>query len=587
MCGIIGVAGNIPEKKIIEEARDSIRHRGPDDAGIYYAPEEGVSFGHRRLSIIDLTSAGHQPFHSNNDQYIVTFNGEIYNYLELKQELKDVYEFKTNTDTEVLLAAYQHWGEACLNKFNGMFSFAIWDREKKKLFCARDRVGIKPFYYTYNNDTIAFASEIKALIAMGVEKKINEGILFDYLRYGLYDHTDETFFEGVRVLPPGHYLIFSGGKLEIKKYWDLADVKIQKDISEEEVEKTFRELLQNAIELRFRSDVKVGLNLSSGLDSNSLYHYALAVTNEDLHTFSMCLQSEEYNECSLIDETLSEDKKKFWHTCFLSRDSVLAGAEDMNEIQDQPFGGIPTISYKFLIELARDNGVTVLLEGQGVDEILAGYPYYAMEHKKDLLNDTKSGGSVGLGQDGTRLINEEILSEDFVNRNAGRTLSFFKPFTSHLLNAQYRDIRYTKLPRVLRFNDHVTMHLGRELRVPFLDHRLIEFCFSLSEKYKIHNGTHKVLLRNIMDSVIPKKIQKKKKKVFGAIQTEWFKGSMKEKIYALLDSSSFKRRDYWNHDQLKKEVDKFFAGERNNSFFIWQCLNLEMWLQKYIDKAEI
>lgn len=588
MCGIIGaIGGNLPIEKFFQEASDSLNHRGPDDAGLYYSHQEGIALGHRRLSIIDLSVDGHQPFFSDNGNYVIVFNGEIYNYLELRDELKNFYNFKTKTDTEVLLASYLKWGESCLHKFNGMFAFAIWDRVEKKLFCVRDRLGIKPFFYYFSSGMFYFASEIKGILALGIEAEANESKIFDYLYHGLYDHTDQTFFNDIKSLSPGHYMIWKGGKIEIKKYWDLADMlsrESESHLTDAEVAERFEYLLTDSLRLRFRSDVPLGINLSSGLDSNSLYYFAKKITGVDVNVFSMCFQSNEYNECGLIENSLSREQKKKWHSCYLNPGQILARTDEMNMIQDQPYGGIPTIAYDFLIKLAKNNGVTVLMEGQGVDEILAGYPYYLIEYERDLSAKSPNLSTMSYGQDMSRLTSHEILNSGFIDSHKNNGVRFPEPFSSHLLNAQYRDIRYTKLPRVLRFNDHVTMRHGCELRVPFLDYRIVEFCFFLSPEHKIRNNSQKFALRNLMDGVVPGETKERQKKVFGAIQAEWFKEHFRCEISDLLNSSSFKSKGYWNYRLLNEEVRKFFGGEVANSFFIWQCFNLELWFKKYIKK---
>lgn len=589
MCGIIGILGKIPEQKIIEQARDKLQHRGPDDSGIYYNPTEKISLGHRRLSIIDLSNDGHQPFFSHDKRYVMVFNGEIYNYLEIKEELKEIYNFQTKTDTEVLLAAYIQWGEKCLDKFNGIFSFAIWDIELKRLFCARDRLGVKPFFYYLDHERFAFASEIKALLGLGVFAKINESVIFDYLYYGIYDHSEQTFFKDIFSLEPGHYLIWQDNKISIKKYWDLADINNElQNWSEDEIKCQFKELLTDAIRLQFRSDVPVGINLSSGLDSNSLLYYSKQVTGQDVHTFSICSSSKEYDECELIAHVLNDQQKKTWHTANLEPHEVFLLANKINIIEDQPYGGIPTIAYDKLIAISKKDQVTVLLEGQGLDEILAGYKYYELENKKDLLADNSVKNSeftsLSYSQDMTPLTDVNILDKNFVAKYKEKKLNFPEPFNSHLLNAQYRDLRYTKLPRVLRFNDHVSMFYSRELRVPFLDHRLVEFCFQLPAKFKINQGVHKFLMREMMQDYLPEIIKNKPKKAFGAIQTEWLRDYHKKEVMEIINSDSFKNRIYWNHDELIKKINNFYTGEGDNSFFIWQCINLELWFREFMDK---
>ncbi len=593
MCGIIGIVGKIPDKNTCEKARDVLEHRGPDSAGIFYEPKNNIYLGHRRLSIIDLSSAGQQPFFSNDKRYSITFNGEIYNYKEVKKELDGLYEFKTKSDTEVLLASYIIWGEDFLQKLNGMFAFAIWDSQEKSLFIARDRIGIKPFFYHHAEDgTFSFASEIKAILKLGIKAKQNEGIIFDYLYHGFYDHTPETFFQNIYQIPAAHFAIWKDGKLTIKKYWDVSNAENIIEENEEKIKEKFLELLADAIKLRFRSDVPVGLNLSSGLDSNTLLYYSKKITGENVHTFSVCLPSEEYNECLLIENFLSENQFSKWHTSGFDRDTLFQAALAMNQVQDQPYGGIPTITHAAAYQSAKENNITVVLEGQGLDEILAGYKYYQLEHEKDLLEERTSKklnedeeklSSLEYSQDMTKLIHQNIFDQEFIERHKNRVLKFNKPFKSYLKNAQYRDLLYVKLPRVLRFNDHTSMKYSRELRVPYLDHRLVEFCFSLPAKFKLNDSSQKVLARESMENILPDIVNAKQKKSAGAVQTEWLRNNFKKEVFNILESESFKSRGYWNHEELIKQANDFYSGKGNNSFYLWQCINLEMWLRNYID----
>lgn len=576
MCGILGVYGNIPDKNIIENAIQSLAHRGPDDQGIYYDENDRIALAHRRLSIIDLSKAGHQPFYSSDRRYVLVFNGEIYNYLEIKEELKDCYEFRTKTDTEVLLAAYIKWKEKCLDRFNGMFAFAVWDTHQHTLFCARDRLGIKPFYYCLIENSFYFSSEIKGLFKLGITPTINDDMVYDYLCFGYYDHSEDTFYQSIKKLSAGHYMELNHQRVSITQYWDLAEIKC--DFSHEttvDILQRFRELLHDSITLRFRSDVPVGVNLSSGLDSNSLLYYAYKVTGrKDIHLFSMGFTSDEYDECSIISGYLTAQQKKYWHTSYLKPDDVLDYLKKMNRIQDQPFGGVPTLAYGRLNELIKSRNITVILEGQGVDELLAGYRYYKVEYEKDKMDKQSSIhiSSSNRSQDMTKLINQDVIHPSFRrNRSAP---SFATKFSSHLLNAQYRDIVHTKLPRVLRFNDHVSMACSRELRVPFLDHRIVEFCFWLPTKYKINGDRHKCLMRDTMAGILPEMVNAKAKQAFGMIQTEWFRNAFQKEIMSTLQTDFFKDSGYWDYNMLVHGVREFFSGKGDNSFFIWQCLNL-------------
>lgn len=609
MCGIFGVIGERITTEQLEKASEAIAHRGPDDDGFFIDDEKLIYLAHRRLSIIDLSRAGHQPFFDANGRYQLIYNGEIYNYIEVREELKNFYTFRTETDTEVLLASYIHWGKDCVDHLNGMFAFAIWDAKDEELFCVRDRLGEKPFFYTFDNGVLRFASEIKSLLSF-IKPHQNEKIIAQYLMYGFYDHSNETFFDGVYSLGAGQSLLYKDGAISIKTYWDLKDKKGKYTYGTvEDVQRQFKELLADSIKLRFRSDVPVGINLSSGLDSNTLFSYAKEVTgNSGIHLFSMCAEDEAYNECSTISSILSDAEKRNWYTSSFKHEEFKDAISKMNTVQDQPYGGIPTLAYSNLIATAKEEHVTVLLEGQGVDEFLAGYKYYRMEYVKDLLVQKKyikfiqylcrqKGGtffsnlfailkdsalsSHDYSQDRTVLIQKEILSHSTVS--TAELPQFEAPFTSHLQNAQYRDIKYAKLPRVLRFNDHVTMAFGRELRLPFLDYRLAEFMFWLPAGHKISYNSEKVLSRKAFAHILPRSIQRQKKIAFGAQQTSWLRKYGREFVFNLVNSESFASRGYWDVPALKNKLGLFFDGDGDNSFYIWQIINLELWFRHYID----
>lgn len=586
MCAIIGaIGGKLPSEQQFKKARDAMAHRGPDDAGVYYSAEESVALGHRRLSIIDLSKDGHQPFVSPDGRFVLIYNGEIYNYIELRDELGKQYSFRTETDTEVLLASYIVWGEKCLQKFNGMFAFAIWDTREKKLFCARDRLGIKPFFYLLKNNTFYFASEIKGLLSLGIRCDPNEQVIFDYLYHGFYDHSDDTFFADIRKMPAGNFLVWKSGSAHLNSYWDLAEQSPRHEgLNDKKIRERFKEIIADAIKIRFRSDVPIGINLSSGLDSNSLLYYSKKIFDKDIATFSMRCPDGEYDEGALIEQYLTDAQKEKWHAVVVNPRTMLKDALAVNAIQDQPFGGVPTLMYAHLNNLARAHNATVLLEGQGVDEILAGYDYYRPEYDRDVegLPIRRTATPRISSQDLTSLVDVSVLEKRLVKKH--KTARTFKsPFASHLLNAQYRDIVYTKLPRVLRFNDHVSMAYGIELRLPFLDYRFVEFCFFLPPRYKINPSTQKVLMREAMGGYLPQVVRATQKKSFGRVQGEWLREYHRRAIEELLMSRPFRKRGYWNHPALEKKMASFFSGAGDNSFFLWQCINLELWFREFID----
>src|SRR3989344_3092730 len=268
IAGIFDVKGRPVSRAALQRMINVQAHRGPDGEGLYL--DGPIGLGHRRLSIIDLSKSGAQPMHSSNGRYVLTFNGEIYNYKELKKELPK-RNWKSNSDSEVLLAAYGEWGKECVKKFNGIFAFAIWDKKKKELFCARDHVGVKPFYYYFKNGKFIFSSEIKGILAAGVSAAPNERLLYDYLVHGYYQHTSESFFDGIRQLPAGNTLAVSQKDFRIEPFWSLAEVApIAEETSDSEVERKFREIFEDAVRLQLRSDVPVGMQLSGGFDSSAV-----------------------------------------------------------------------------------------------------------------------------------------------------------------------------------------------------------------------------------------------------------------------------------------------------------------------------
>jgi len=575
MCGILAQCGGKINKKRFILARDTMEKRGPDDAGVFYDEKNSIALGHRRLSIIDLSSAGKQPMRSADGRYVIVFNGEIFNFVELKKELSD-YVFRTDSDTEVLLAAYINWGPDCLKKLNGQFAFAIYDTRDQELFFARDHFGIKPLYYAIHNGGLILASEIKALLKLGFPAVPNDKIIYEFLRYSWYDHSSETFFEGIKRLLPGQYAIWRNNSLSVKTYWDLAMMQNREGeydhLSEGEAINLFKALMSDAIRLQFRSDVPVGMTMSSGLDSMSMLFFANSVVGGDIRLYSGGLADPKYDETRELKSWLSRRQNKYLTTSVLAPDKIWPLAKKLLKIQDEPYGGFSTINYFNLYDMTGIPGVTVLLEGQGADELLGGYRYYKNSQQRNNLSQdmTKEGAPVA-------------IPKAMVNKFGKHPLIFPAPFKSALLNMQYKDLRYIKMPRVLRFNDHISLAYSKELRVPYLDHRLAEFCFFLPKKFKIQGDSQKVLLRKAMAGIVPPPSKNKQKVFFGAFQTDWFRKYFQKEASSFLNSKSFQSRPYWEAEVAKKMAERFFHGEGENSFFLWQWINLEMWLREFID----
>jgi asparagine synthase (glutamine-hydrolysing) len=538
----------------------ALSHRGPDGRGIHR--DGDAALGHTRLSIIDLSDCGLQPMSDPSGRWWIAFNGEIYNYLELRSALS--WDFRTNTDTEVLLAAYATWGPACLERLLGMFAFLIWDSQERRLFAARDRFGVKPLYLHESDGTLRVASEIKALHAAGVPARPDVVAWASYLSHGLHDHSEGTFWESVRALPGGCFLTWQDGKTSVSRWYDLAGrIDPEPDRrTDGEVREEYRALLEESVRLRFRSDVPVGINLSGGLDSSTLLGLVQQVQGpeSDIQAFTFVTGDPDYDELPWVEQMLARTRHPLV-VCSLSAEEVPALAESVARAEDEPFGGLPTLAYARLFERARESGVIVLLDGQGMDEQWAGYDYYR----------TVGDGTVSLIQ-GTRQrsVRPECLTPGMRARAERPELS--APFPDRLRNLQYRDLRYTKIPRALRFNDRISMRSSTELREPFLDHRLVELALRQPTERKIRDGQQKWMLRSLVGELLPKGVVEAPKRPLQTPQREWLRGPLREwatgQIERALESG------WLDADAVRREWRAYCEGEGDNSFFVWQWISL-------------
>jgi asparagine synthase (glutamine-hydrolysing) len=560
MCGIAGIIGNY-ERFDFDKMLQSQQHRGPDYTGIYKDGDKAI-FGHNRLAIIDLSAEANQPFFDNSNRYCIVFNGEIYNYLELKKELLPFYDFRTNSDTEVLLAAFIVFGKDFLHKLNGMFAFAIWDFQTQKLFVARDRFGVKPFFYTISNGCFLFSSEIKALHVAGVPISKNEKVWADYFAYDYYGNPDETFFENINQLAGGHFLTYENGKLDIKKWYFLENeiTKYKKDLSFDEAKLQYLLLLKDSISLRFRADVSIGVNVSGGLDSSLLlYLINQHKENSRINAYTFYTDSPNYDEIEWVNSIVEQTKNPLSKVLFTAQE-VADFLQKISTHQAEPFGGIPTLAYAKIFEKARQDNVVVLLDGQGLDEQFAGYDYYQQDNN-NLIQGTKSGHKF------------KLLSKKM--QELSSQPDFPKPFDDAIKNKQYRDLFYTKIPRALRFNDRISMAFSTELREPFLDYRLVEFAFSLPTSFKINDSVDKFLIRSLAADFLPPTLVFMPKRTLQTPQREWLFNDLKEiveqSVQKILNSDYSK---WFNILEFEKALKRFYDGEIENSFFIWQCVSL-------------
>jgi asparagine synthase (glutamine-hydrolysing) len=560
MCGIVGIIGERGNKETILKMLATQSHRGLDATGFW--SDKKAFLGHNRLSIIDLSSDSNQPFVDASKRYQLIFNGEIYNYLELKEEL--AYDFKTNSDTEVLLATYIKWGKECLNKLNGMFSFAIWDTIEEKLFAARDRFGVKPFFYHFSNNTFYFASEIKTLHTAGVQKKHNKAVWANYFSHGSYGMPNETFWENIKQLPASNYLEYSKEEIQITKWYVFEDEikKHQKKLSYEEVKTTYTSLLKESIKLRFRADVKVGFNVSGGLDSSALLAFVNLLENgNNIEAFTFYTNDKKYDELPWVEEMISITNNPLTKVVIHASEVESLTAE-ISFYQDEPFGGIPTLAYSKIFKKAREKNILVLLDGQGMDEQWAGYDYY-------LRN---SGDAVIQGVHKSPF-KQHVLSNEFLS--LAKKPVYPKPFKDELLNMQYRDLFYTKIPRALRFNDRVSMANSTELREPFLDYKLVEFAFAQPLEYKIKDKVQKKILRDIVAEYLNNAISYAPKRPLQTPQREWLGNELKEYVAKSIDKIINSEVSIWfDVPVLKEEWHNYLEGDNDSSFHIWQWISL-------------
>ena len=578
MCGIAGIFGHRWDEGQLRSMIATLEHRGPDANGMFIDPSNVAGLGHQRLSIIDLSDAGNQPLCDETGRYCLVFNGEIYNYPELRQELKSSYNFSSSTDSEVLLAAYIQWGAACLDKFKGMFSFIIWDTKTKSLFAARDRFGVKPFYYSVDPDgTLRIASEIKALHMSGVPRHPDEAVWASYLTCGIYDHSDKTFWQQIKKLPPGCSLTWQDGTLTTERWYDLYD-RVGDTIdnrSLEEVKAEYTALLKESVRLRFRSDVPVGVSLSGGLDSSVLLSCIQKLHGDtaDIKVFTFITGDAYYDELPWVKKMLAGSKYPLI-PCLLDYKNIPAMAEAVSDNQDEPFGGFPTLAYANLFREARKNGVTVLLDGQGMDEQLAGYDYYRAAKKVSMHMGPVQGAT-------TSATLPHCLSPGF--KDLAVPFEFPHLFQDRIRNLQYRDIRYAKIPRALRFNDRASMMSSCELREPFLCHQLVECGFQQSNDRKIHNGQGKWLLREIAHEMMPNDVSEAPKRPVQTPQREWLQHELASWAEDCVETALQGWGEAWfEKDAVRSAWQDFRVKGRDNSFPFWQWVNLGL-MQKKLD----
>jgi asparagine synthase (glutamine-hydrolysing) len=616
MCGIAGIVGfRAPVSPDLLAAMNSrLVHRGPDDGGQWMSADGEIGLASRRLAILDLSAAGHQPMSSPDGKLWLAFNGEIYNYVELRAELvSHGHAFRTQTDTEVVLASYAQWGEACVQKFNGMFGLAIWDSRREVLFAARDRFGEKPFYYVRLANRLVFASEIKALLAdPDVPRTLDDVTVGRYLVLALVDCDDRTFFAGVRQLPVAHTLtVTRSGDVSLRRYWDL---DLDRNASgDKAVVDEFRALLTDSVNIRLRSDVPVGSSLSGGLDSSGIVCTMKALLDQHpsatQKTFSARYRNSRSDEGRFIQAVVDRAGIES-HNVFIEGEDLATDIDRFIWYHDEPVAHTSQFAQWKVMELARDCGVTVLLDGQGADEIIGGYPSPTFGYRyaelltgghvitliRELAAFQRNHRNVGtalrymagaLLPDSlktfarTRLRGTAGLVSNGTGREAPRGMA--PASAPQLRRALYETLTVTSLPSLLRYGDRNSMAFSREARLPFLDHRLVELAFSLPSDRLVRDGMTKVILRRALSGSIPDAVRDRTDKVgFATPERDWLAGPLRPRIEGAL--ADLKRRGIVPSDAVDDQWAEFLAG-RGLSGNVWRLANLELWMQQFIDRT--
>lgn len=642
MCGISGIFSldnSLIKPETIEKMNNAIKHRGPDDEGYFIngpnstasqlfsgddstlqikrryphlreSSPSNFALGFRRLAIIDLSEQGHQPMQDETKRFTLVFNGEIYNYLELREELIDLgYKFESNSDTEVLLKMYIEHGTDCFNMLNGMWSVAIWDNKLQEVTLCRDRWGIKPLCYYYDRKSLIFASEEKQIISTGIKVNPNFDMIYRYLNLGsMVRYSDETFYKEIKTVLPGTLIKITQTGLTSLAYYQMDIKKFEQyDKSLEEATKEYQRLFSKAVKLRMRSDVEVGSCLSGGLDSSAIVCHASQNTSQNIKTFSAYYsQAKEYDERKWID-IVNKAYGCQGHLLSPTDKDVVNEFARMTYLHDAPVIGSSPVSQYFVMKKASENGVTVVLDGQGSDELTAGYNHAFYRYYADLikqrefsklstelpeyLKKQQKGSTVSklskilftLISKESSLYNYEIknLNPDvMISRYQKNILSSVEDLPcSKLSNFQYNLLRNIFLPSLLHFEDRNSMAFSIESRVPFLDVNLVEFAFSLPSSFKIKGSQGKYIHRQSLKNSVPEAIYNRKDKVNFSAPGEivWLRKAMKESLKGIINSPFFTKSKLFDTIKLGEIVHNYLLGNNKHATLVWKLYALGVW----------
>ncbi|KAB8036809.1 asparagine synthase (glutamine-hydrolyzing) [Silvanigrella paludirubra] len=645
MCGIFGIFKR--DSKVFKfdssHLYKSLLHRGPDGQGyLYYNKGRNIKLvnelldfnssevflAHFRLSILDLSDSGRQPMPCNDKRFYITFNGEIYNYIEIREELKVLgYEFQSNSDTEVLLNAYKEWGKDCLLKLNGMFAFCIFDSQERKLLLARDYFGIKPLFFYFDKDSFVFASEIKAILSVLESKpSINHQVVQTYLQYGKVENTKNTFFNNIYKIDPSSYLEiemdkYNENSVQFIKYWNL-EIKPEIKISRKDAEEELRSIFVENIKLHLRSDVPVGSCLSGGIDSSAIVSVMRYLEPKlEIHTFSFVPNNEKLSEAKWID-IVNKKVKAIPHLISPDQNDLIIDFDKIIIAQDEPFASSSIFAQYQIMKLAKENNIKVLLDGQGSDEIFAGYPYYSVAK---VANFVRNGNLISACRLKNRLsllpsreiswaqvcswllpnyfhnnlipsikklMNKNILSKNwfkeewFLERNNEKLVYPFEQRNRISKNLFREELALTvktlNVPELLRYEDRNSMAFSVESRVPFLTKNLVEYGLSLPAEYLLdENGTTKSIFRSALNGIVPSEILERKDKIgFQAPEEIWIK-SLKNWVLEILNSETANNIPFLNINIIRQYADNFIENRIHFDSAIWRVLVFIRWSELY------
>jgi len=603
MCGIAGqycYSGTLPDEKLLAAMSERLAHRGPDGQGTYI--HRNIGLAHRRLAIIDLSDDARQPMTNEDGSLWLVYNGEIYNFVELRAELAGKgHTFRLKTDSEVILHAYEEWGTGCLSRLNGMWAFALWDEKRQQLFCARDRFGIKPFYYTEAGGSFLFASEIKALLAHpDAGKKPDDETLLTYLAWGVLDHSEKTMFDGIFQLRPAHAMVVRiTGKPEPYRYWDVTvNPSVTSRTPDPESAARFLSLLRDAVRIHLRSDVAVGTCLSGGIDSSTL----AVLINELIRseapqsvgarqkTFSAYFDDARFDERRYIDELVAATGVDE-HRIQPAAGNVWDDLRLLIAIQDEPFGSLSIYAQYCVMRLAAER-VKVVLDGQGADELLAGYLAYQGSLVRGLFWQFHWAAALrecygmlrfhrGFFLDGIRQL--------FVRAGRRKLLRGAIPkidrYGGSLGQVLYRELTATNLTALLHYEDRNAMAFSIESRVPYLDVHLVEYIASLPLDQKIRGGMTKHVLRHAIKGLVPESIRCRMDKMgFVTPEEVWMKEELRPFVLEIFSSDTFYKRPYWDANAVVKNYLAFLDGRSVYSPDLFRIICTEMWLEIFFDQ---